>query len=377
MTTPFLSCHQRRVTAVGQAVLALLLVGLSVTSNSVHAQLTPTAVYEPGAEGEIWRFIGSLGKSFSERCAAGGYDANVDCPYWPEDDELWNAIGFDIYDDGTLANYRVYVADRFNWRVLVYDYNGNYIRTIADFAGANGVVDSLAEPEGLTVDAVGNLIVADTLNERVVVFDGNGLYRFEIALGLDVLPAQVAVMPGTTVTGPPLTCAAPGPVAVAVTTWSRLPLLRDPSQDITDKNQVLLYDANLCRVGQLGEAHAVTLPPPGGNFYLPGAPAFGPLGEVYVGAYAEDKIEVFLPDATAAGGYVRGLGVNTEQSNSTLRTPQGDPVLLDGPYGGMIDSRGRLVVGDTNNNRIAVLVQPWHPENTTPRDPGSPAMGSG
>ena len=358
------------------ALLLLLVFGLSVTSNSVHAQLPLTDTYEPGVEGEIWRFIGSYGRSYSAACAAANYDANTDCPFPPQDDELWWPIAFDIFDAGPLGDYRVFVADRSNSRVVVYDYAGDHVASLGAFVGRNGAIDSFSVPEGLAVDAARNLVVADTLNERLVVFDSGLNYKFEVSFGKDVLPALVALAPHATIVGPPGDCAAPGRPVVALTTWSRVDVLGDAEQDVTDKNQVLLFDANMCRVGELGQPHAVSPAPAGGNFFLPGVATFGPSGEIYVGAYQENKVEVFWPDAASPSGYTRALGVNTGQPDSTITDHNGQVVAFAGPYGVMTDARGRLVIGDTNNSRMLVLLQPWHPENTSPRHPMNRAIGT-
>lgn len=357
--------------------LAALVVVLSAMSGSMQAQLAGTDVYEPGAEGEIWRYMGSAGASFQAACRRAGYDPNSNCDAHlaPKTDELWEPIGFDVFDNGNLADYRVYVADRFNWRLVAYDYAGRHVRTLSSFVGRNGALDSLGGPEGVTIDAAGNILVTDTYNGRVVVFDRNYTYLFEVRLATGALPAQIALAPGTIVTAPATACATPGPVKAALTTWSRKSILQEPNQSLTDKNQVLLFDEQLCRVGQLGQANAMGPQTPG-NFFLPGAPAIGPRGEIYVAAYQESKIEVFWPDASAPSGYVRRLGINTGEPNTTVRDARNMVASLSGPYGAMVDKRGRLVVGDTGNNRIAVFLQPWHPENTSPRDPGNPSVGT-
>jgi hypothetical protein len=138
---------------------------------------------------------------------------------------------------------------------------------------------------------------------------------------------------------------------------------------------VLLYDSNMCRVAALGVANVSNNQPPG-SWYLAGAPVFGPGGEIYIAGYQENKIEVFLPDAASATGYTRGLGINTGEPGTTVTNSDGQVVSLAGPYGLMIDHRQRLVVSDALNNRVAVFLQPWHPENTSPRSPSNPSIGT-
>lgn len=335
-------------------------------NGSIHAQLVATDVYEAGAEGEIWRFVGRIGASYKVACIAAGLDPDeFDDPVTscfgnlnPEPDELWEPIGFDVLDDGTVENYRVYVADRFNSRIIAYDYFGNHLQTVDTFQGQNGP-DALAGPENVVLDAAGNIIVSDTWNQRVVVFDSTFTYQFEIEMVPGVETGMLTLAPNTTVAAPN-GCASPGPVAIALTAWG---YPNDPS--LIDKNQILLYDDHFCRIGELGEANAAPKQP-AGSFFLPGAATFGPSGEIYVAAYQEDKIEVFYPDASSPTGYVRGLGINVSgEPQTNVLDGSGQAVSLAGPYGVMVDQRGRLVVGDTGNNRIAVFLPPAHPDNTS------------
>lgn len=116
----------------------------------------------------------------------------------------------------------------------------------------------------------------------------------------------------------------------------------------------------------VGTANAEWEPQGPGAFFLPGDTAIAPNGCVYVAGFQENKVEVFCPDAGAPTGYSRGLGINTGEPGTTAFDANGVPTSLNGPYGLMVDDRERLVVGDTDNNRLAVFLPPGHPENTLP-----------
>jgi len=62
---------------------------------------------------------------------------------------------------------RVYVGDRLNDRIVVFDTVGNFIFTFND--GGN-----LNNPEGVDVDGNGNIYVADRGDQEIVVFDSTG-----------------------------------------------------------------------------------------------------------------------------------------------------------------------------------------------------------
>jgi len=64
----------------------------------------------------------------------------------------------------------LYIADTKNNRILICDEDYNVIRSLGQFYNQNGIMDSLAEPQGVFVNEV-EVFVADTENNRIVVFD--------------------------------------------------------------------------------------------------------------------------------------------------------------------------------------------------------------
>lgn len=65
------------------------------------------------------------------------------------------------------ANDLVYIADTGNSRIVVLDEQLQFVREITGFA-ENGESKSFRNPEGVTLDTQGNLVVADTANAQVV-----------------------------------------------------------------------------------------------------------------------------------------------------------------------------------------------------------------
>jgi sugar lactone lactonase YvrE len=71
---------------------------------------------------------------------------------------------------------KVYVADSGNARVQVFDANGVFIRKFGSFGSGNG---QLISPIGVAVDLLGNIFVSDYGNSRIQKFDANGNYLMQ------------------------------------------------------------------------------------------------------------------------------------------------------------------------------------------------------
>eukprot|EP00058_Branchiostoma_floridae_P019757 XP_002605247.1 hypothetical protein BRAFLDRAFT_92279 [Branchiostoma floridae] len=65
----------------------------------------------------------------------------------------------------------IFIADRYNHRVLKYDKNGVYVSSFGSQGLGSG---SLHRPRGVSVDGWGRVIVADTVNHRVEMFTAEG-----------------------------------------------------------------------------------------------------------------------------------------------------------------------------------------------------------
>ena len=75
--------------------------------------------------------------------------------------------------DVAVSDDRVYVADEFNNRVVVYDQTGQYITALGGADAATGST-TFNRPNGVAIGPDGNLYVADTWNYRVVVMSPDG-----------------------------------------------------------------------------------------------------------------------------------------------------------------------------------------------------------
>lgn len=301
-------------------------------------------IYQPAVEGEIWQYIGSFGHG-------DGMNEPGGIAVWETTDP-----------ESGEPLYRLYVADRLNHRLVVYDAAGNLTGSLDTFSGLGDAPDTFSYPEFVTVDASGNLLVADSGHARILVFGSDLTYRFEVPLASQAWPGFIGLMPGATISPPPAGCGTPGPAEVAVTTWTPDPT----TTETADIGVVVLFDRHLCRVTALGEPNPTAAAPASpGNFADPDQVIFDAEGRIYVADYNTAKVEVFGPDPASPTGYSRLPGLNTGEPGVTAYP-------LQGPWGLMLDPAGRLAIGETNSQRISVFLPPWHPDNTS-GDPDDPS----
>ena len=88
------------------------------------------------------------------------------------DGQFNNPRSVDYDSSGNL-----WVTDRANHRIQVFDGDGTFIRAIGSYAES----PDLYNPTAFVLDSSGNLIVSDTGNHRVVVFDSKGNFQRLIA----------------------------------------------------------------------------------------------------------------------------------------------------------------------------------------------------
>jgi len=72
---------------------------------------------------------------------------------------------------------RIYVTDSLNFRVQVFDGQGNYLFHIGQLGDASG---HLAVPKGVGVDSQGHIYVVDSYFSRIQIFNANGVFLLAI-----------------------------------------------------------------------------------------------------------------------------------------------------------------------------------------------------
>lgn len=74
------------------------------------------------------------------------------------------------------ANNRLYVSDRLNHRVQIFDILNNF-NYLGEFGSSGTNPGQFNRPDGLFIDGKDNLFVADSNNHRIQVFDLNGVFK--------------------------------------------------------------------------------------------------------------------------------------------------------------------------------------------------------
>src|SRR5688572_25640608 len=134
------SFEARRKRFVAAVMTAVAMTTVAVT---LYAQSFPA--YDRSDEGSIWQYIGTIGKSvdhcFSNAAARAAKNFDL-CAGVPDDNDLFGPSGVAAFGSG--SNYRLYVADRSNNRVVVFGSttslqgtpNGEHIATFAAWNSA-------------------------------------------------------------------------------------------------------------------------------------------------------------------------------------------------------------------------------------------------
>ncbi|MDA8085329.1 MAG: SBBP repeat-containing protein [Nitrospiraceae bacterium] len=203
----------------------------------------------------------------------------------------------------------VYVADTGNSRIQKFDSNGNYLAQWGTRGSGNGQLNG---PEGVAVDASGNVYVADTNNYRIEKFNSNGNFLLQwgsygTGNGQFYNPDGVAVD-------------ASGNVYVC-------------DGDNGGNNRIQKFDSNGNYLTQWGSSSTSIVP-----FSSPDGVAVDASGDVYVADTGNDRIQKF----DSNGNYLAQWGSSYTASYGTLWYP----------YGVAVDSAGNVYVTDVSNGRV-------------------------
>lgn len=253
---------------------------------------------------------------------------------------------------------RVFVADGVHDRVVVFDADGTYQRSITSIAGR-----PLDRPVGLTVDAKDRLWIAEAGGARVTVIDATGRQVDEIRIEPGAL--------GTTAEAPceptDVAVSRDGTRAVIVDNQHHRLLVRDNEKKtlksrggygrsagkfrwpfmaaITSDGMTLITEAIGARVQRLL---------PDGKWTSPISKFGVELGRLYrpKGIAVDMADRVFVSDSTL--GVVQVFSTDNH-SLGVLTDASGTPLSFAHPMGMAFDPNGRLLVVELKANRVAVV----------------------
>jgi sugar lactone lactonase YvrE len=232
------------------------------------------------------------------------------------------------------ASGNVYVGDSLNHRIREIDPSGN-VTTLAgngvhgDQDGSGGPTGT-AEfnfPSGLAVDRHGNVYVADANNNRIRKIDPAGNVTTLAPHGEALfVPSGVAV---------------DGADDLFVTDTGHNRVIEiDPSGTVT----------TVAGNGQLGDADGTGGSKGTAEFASPTGLAVDAAGSLYIADFLNSRIRKIDPAGnvtTIAGNGTQGYADGTGGPHGTAQ--------FDGPVGIAVDQGGNLYVGDAENNRVRMI----------------------
>jgi len=308
-------------------------------------------------------FVADTGNGCIRRFSSGG-SAELEFGQYPGTGvpDVPSGIALDASDN-------VYVTKKATDEIQKFDKDGNLL---AELGGTGNTDGKLNDPAAIDIGPDGNLYVADTTNERIQILDTSGGYVDQwgsagSGLGQVTDPAGIAVNPTT------------GNVYVGDTGNNRIEEF-DPS------------GTALRTWGVFGSED--------GNFKSPKGIAIDGAGHVWVADSTNNRIQEFSATGTfiakwgTTGSQLGGLSKPTDLAidgegtvwvvdsghNRLERfTTAGTPLSMLGaaagasglktgqfstPIGLAIDSTGRFLVTDSNNNRVQVFEDKNGPDTT-------------
>ncbi len=216
----------------------------------------------------------------------------------------------------------VYVTDIWNHRIQVFDNSGNFLRKFGSKGSGNS---QFGAPNGIAVDGSGNVYVIDNWNHRVQVFDssgnflrkfgskgsGNGEFKNVYAVAVD----------------------GSGNVYVTDTDWNFSGNSSDHGR-LESRVQVFDSAGNFLRKwGSYGSGN--------GEFKHPHGIAVDSSGNVYVDDSYNHRVQVF----DSAGNFLRKFG-SKGSADGQFKTPV---------HGPAVDGSGNVYVSDLHNHRVQVF----------------------
>ncbi|MCU1382697.1 MAG: hypothetical protein JWL71_1394 [Acidobacteria bacterium] len=330
---------------------------MRILAQATSPACAPLGCFAPGTESEIWQSMPPFGIPDDPSCLNGDPRSELELPR-----SCGGApppLGQFLYPYAVAVDgATIYVSDQFNHRIQAFKSDGSP-QAIANLIGNGTPGDAAGQlnaPEGIAVDAAHNILVADSYNSRIAVFHADGTPAPSGHLPVvdtvsttfaRTTPTGIALSPGTTVLG----------YHVPVPTGDEHRIV------VTDRDTcfVYIYDAGFnlkaqipptlpsapsqgACVGGADPSH----PPVPGVFSSPSGAAIDASGHIFVTDYDNSRVQIFDRDGRSLGTF----GTPPDPSSLPVNGVP-PPSSLQFPWAVVVDHTGRVVVTDTENQRIA------------------------
>jgi hypothetical protein len=238
------------------------------------------------------------------------------------------------------ASGNLFIADFYNQRIRKVTTDG-IITTIAgngtnDYSGDGGMATnaSLYYPAGMALDAAGNLFIADSGNNRIREVGTSGVIMTVAGGGINY--------PGNG--GMATNASMNNPSGVAVDTCGNL-FIADTSNDFVRKvgtDGIITTVAGLGYPGYSGDGYAAT----NAGLNEPFGISADSSGNLFIADTANNRVRVISANGTISTVAGNGLGGSSGDGGPAANA------TLNNPFSVAVDASGNLFIADTINHRI-------------------------
>jgi trimeric autotransporter adhesin len=247
------------------------------------------------------------------------------------------------------ASGNIYIADTGNDRVRMVTKSTGIITTLAGdgtagYSGDGGQarLSWLRTPNGVAVDASGNIYIADSYNNRIrMVTKSTGIITTVAGDGSDGYHGDGRLATSTSLYIPEdVTVDASGNIYIADTSNQRIRM-------VTKSTGIITTVAGNGLSGYSGDGGLAT----SARLYFPSGVTVDASGNIYIADSGNDRVRMVTKSTgiitTLAGNGTAGYSGDGGQAKLSL---------LNNPSGVAIDASGNIYVCDTGNDRLRVLL---------------------